>query len=119
MPDRPARVVPGAPPPGTLHKRPRPSTAFAHIVERARQPTGGWKVGDCCMTPTGRLCTVVSVHELMLDLQYVQESSTKGRPDVDVSLRPYLCRWLSPREVKALKQPERGYWNEGGTDAAA
>jgi hypothetical protein len=112
-------VIPGAPPPGTLHKRPRPATAFAHIVERARQPTGGWKVGDFCMTPSGRLSRVVTITESGIELRYVQEESVKGRPPVDVTLKAYLCRWLSPRDVKALKQPERGHWKEGGTDADA
>ena len=112
---------PGAPPPGTLHKRPRPASDFQRRVEWARQPTGGWKVDDFCMTPSGRLCRVVTVGESGLELQYVQEESVKGRPAVDVTLKTYLCRWMSAREVRALKQPERGHWkkaDEGGADAA-
>jgi hypothetical protein len=115
-------VSPGAPPPGTMHKRPRPSTAFAHLIERARQPAGGWSLGDHCMTPSGRLCRVVAIGTAGLDLQYVQESGNVRRPPVDVTLKAYMCRWLSPRDVKALKQPERGHWKspeQGGTDAAA
>jgi hypothetical protein len=112
-------MIPGAPPPGTLHKRLRPSTAFAAVVERARQPTGGWKVGDHCMTPTGRLCIVVSIDGTGLSLQYVRERSMRSIPDVDVTLRSYLCRWLSPREIRALEQPAYGHRKEGGDDAAA
>lgn len=118
MPDRPARVVPGAPPPGTLHKRPRPTSDWQRRVEWARQPTGGWKVDDFCMTPSGRLCRVVTIGESGLELQYVHEECGAGRAAVDVTLKMHLCRWLSLREVKALKQPERGHF-KGGDDAAA
>jgi hypothetical protein len=122
MPDRPARVVPGAPPPGTLHKRPRPTSDWQRRVEWARQPTGGWKVDDFCMTPSGSLCRVVTIGEFGLDLQYVREGGGSRPAAVDVTLKTYLCRWLSAREVRALKQPEQGHWkqgNEGGADAAA
>ena len=111
-------MIPGAPPPGTLHKRPRPATEWLRHVERARQPTGGWKVDDYCMTPSGRLSRVVAVGET-LDLQYVRESGVPYSTEtVDVTLRPFLCRWLTAREVKALKRPEHGH-QQGGEDAAA
>jgi hypothetical protein len=114
-------MIPGAPPPGTLHKRPRPSTAFAAVVERARQPTGGWKEGDRCTTPTGRLARVVAVHGASLELRYQQEGNAGRAAErgdtANVTLKAYLCRWLSPREVRSLQQPAYGHRKEGGDDA--
>lgn len=110
-------MIAGAPPPGTLHKQTRLASDWQRRIQWARQPAGGWKQGDYCMTPSGRLSRVVGV-EKSLDLQYVRASSTAYSPDsVDVSLQRHLCRWLSPREVRALKQPDR--LNQGGADAAA
>ena len=128
-------MIPGAPPPGTLQKRPRPATEWQRRLEWARQPTGGWKEGDFCMTPAGRLGRVVAVREDSLALQYVQASKASGldteparpvlqhararRDAEDVRLKRHLCRWLSPREVQSLKRPNNESRTEGGGDAAA
>jgi hypothetical protein len=111
-------VIPGAPPPGTLHKRPRPASDYQRRLEWARQPTGGWKVEDFAMTPSGRLCRVVAVNESSLELRYIHEGGGSRHMDVDVTLQLRLCRWLSAREVKAFKQPDSGHGKEAG-DAAA
>jgi hypothetical protein len=112
-------LIPGAPPPGTLHKQPRLASEWERRIQWARQPTGGWKQGDYCMTPSGRLGRVVSVSDDGIALQYVQEECGTGRRAVDVTLKRHLCRWLSPREVRALRQPNGGVKSEGGADAAA
>ena len=113
-------MPPGAPPAGTMHKRPRPATEWQRRIEWARQPTGGWKESDYCMTPTGRLARVVSVSgDDGLALQYVHESNAAGRAAVDVTLKRHLCRWLSPREVRGLKMAHNESRTEGGGDAAA
>lgn len=111
----------GAPPPGTLHKRPKPATEWQRRLEWARQPTGGWKAGDFCMTPSGKLSRVVDTGRV-LALQYVRESGAAySAASVDVCLQAYLCRWLSPREVQALRRPDQGSekTTTGGSDAAA
>ena len=112
----------GAPPPGTLQKRPRATTEWQRRLEWARQPTGGWKAGDFCMTPSGKLSRVVAVEKGLL-LQYVRESGVAySAQSVDVALQPHLCRWLSPREMRDLKRPDQGNQNnttDGGADAAA
>ena len=112
-------MIAGAPPPGTLHKQARLASEWDRRIQWARQPTGGWKQGDCCMTPSGRLGRVVSVSDGGLALQYVQEECGAGRAAVDVTLKMHLCRWLSPREVRALRQPNGAVKSEGGSDAAA
>jgi hypothetical protein len=111
-------VIAGAPPPGTLQKRPRPANDWQRRVEWARQPAGGWKQDDFCMTPSGRLARVLFVSEQGLALAYIHESPRR-RAHADVSLKPHLCRWISPREARALKQPNGGVKSEGGADAAA
>lgn len=110
-------MIPGAPPPGTLHKRLRPASAYARQVQRARQPTGGWNAGDFCLTPTGRLCRVLAVGDV-LQLQYALDNNSFDGEAADLSLRPWLCSWLSPRQVTAIRRPHFLPPGEGA-DAAA
>lgn len=114
-------MPPGAPPAGTLQKPPRPVSVYARQIQRARQPTGGWKPGDFCMSPSGRLCFVVDLdpHD-RLALQYVREDRGAPRRDVvDVTLSPHLCRWLSPRDMQSLRRASTGTSSRGGSDAVA